>query len=274
MGLIFESDTPTQVKKPRLRTKDDWINIGVEYQDRKSRGWTQEQISRDLKIPVSTLQKRLRTYRKEIEKAYEDYQKSPKKPRKTGNKKLDLINQFRSQLRARTKDSNAANNNKSVKWFKQTIKTSLRTKSTSRPTAGKMYTFHYDAKTKESLPYWDKFPLIIYLGSWKTKDGRTVLSGLNLHYIPPKARQEFLEELLPHASTTNINSNTKLKINWSMVKSMRGSDVMIKSYLPTQLKSSMMEIKPTDWAHAIFLPTMQFVSGGKRYSSKKVWSQY
>ena len=42
---------------------------------------------------------------------------------------------------------------------------------------GKMYFYYYDAKTKDMLPYWDKFPLVIPLEVHT--DG---FIGLNLHY--------------------------------------------------------------------------------------------
>ena len=33
------------------------------------------------------------------------------------------------------------------------------------PEAGKLYLYAYDAKNKDTLPVWDKFPLILCLGS-------------------------------------------------------------------------------------------------------------
>lgn len=275
--MIFEAVSPATAKK--RKTKEDWVKIGVDYLEHRSKGWTRTQYCKEAEISVSTFEKAMRRFKPEIEAAFKEESKKPKKTKSTGNRKKDLINQFREQLRTRSKDTNAANNNKSVNWFKGVIKDAMRTKTRSvsratKLTIGRLYTYVYDARDKKTLPYWDKFPLIIYLGSRPTKTGGVIFHGLNLHYIPPKARQEFLEELLPNATTKTINSNTKLRVNWGMVKGMRGSDLMIKAYLPSHVKSGFEEIKPTDWANAIYLPTHQFVSQGKRFSARKVWSKY
>lgn len=269
MAIIFEEDM-----SPKRMTKEKWIELGVKYLEKKERGWSALQFAKEYNLKHATMSRAFRKFREEIREQYEIERKKPKKRSKPTSKKKDLINQFREALRAKSKDSNASNNNKSVKWFKEKIKESLRTKQTTRPIPGKMYTFVYDAKLKDTLPYWDKFPLILYLGVKVTKDGRKLFTGINLHYIPPKARQEFMEELLPYASTKNLSANTKLKINWDTVKSMRGSDLMIKTYLPSHLKTSMNEIKPTDWPNAIYMPTQQFMSKGKRFGARQVWSRY
>lgn len=146
----------------------------------------------------------------------------------------------------------------------------------AKPATGRLYTFAYDAKYKDTLPYWDRFPLIIFLGSGRSKAGNLVFYGLNLHYAPPRARQEFLEELLKrgYGSTKRLSNKTVLKINWGNVKGMRGATEMIKAYLPSHLKSPLAEIAPKDWAKAVWLPTQQFMSKGKPYGAKKVWSKY
>jgi kynureninase len=88
--------------------------------------------------------------------------------------------------------------------------------------------------------------------------------GLNLHYIPPKARQQFLEELLKqYANTPTITNKTKLKIDWSQVKGFAGADKMIKAYLPGHIRGSLAEIKPADWAN--------MAVEGHFYSDKPWW---
>jgi hypothetical protein len=52
---------------------------------------------------------------------------------------------------------------------------------------GRMYFYFYDPKTKDSLPYYDRFPLVIPIERYS--DG---FLGLNLHYIHPKQRIIFL----------------------------------------------------------------------------------
>lgn len=254
------------------KTKQQWVDLGVEMLGFIDKGYTQKGFIDSLGLNYETASRAFRKYKKDIilKKSAQDL--SSKKGRlSASDQKISLINAFRNGLRARATDSNANNNNKSVKWFNDTIKASVRGHKVSVPTPGSIYAYVYDAKHKETLPYWDKFPLIIYLGSYKAKNGNQLLMGLNLHYIPPKARQEFLESLLAYSTTKSFSNKTRLKINWNKVKNMKGADKMIKAYLPNHIKGSMTEIKPADWIQIIFLPLQQFISQGKRFSAQKVW---
>ena len=85
-------------------------------------------------------------------------------------------------------------------WFRQRVQSmklsgegfyrQAELRKAKRYLEGRMYLFFYDAKTKDKLPYWDRFPLIFILEI--TQDGFT---GLNLHYLPPRLRVRFLYEL-------------------------------------------------------------------------------
>ena len=57
---------------------------------------------------------------------------------------------------------------------------------------GNMYMMFYDAKTKDKLPYCDRFPLVIPFDTVSVKNG---FYGINLHYIAPIARVGLLEQL-------------------------------------------------------------------------------
>lgn len=274
--MIFEDAQPLTrelMMERKNKSKENWIEIGVDYLDKKASGWTQIKYSRETGIPVSTLQKALYRYKTDINNAYEILGNTPvakRKPTKLQQKK-DIINAFRAQIK---KSSNSPTHNKSTKWFEDTLKKRVKNKAVINPKPGAIYTFVYDAKHKNTLPYWDKFPLIIFLGMQaSTKSKSIMMQGLNLHYITPRQRQSFLEELLIYMTTKTLNSNTKLKIKWSNVKHMRGSTEMIKNYLPGNIKGKLIEINPTDWASVIFLPTQKFISNGRNFNSKAVWSK-
>ena len=183
-----------------------------------------------------------------------------------------LVEQFRSQMTAMAALPNAQKNNKSVKWFNATVRNIPLSRVGTKPEVGKMYTYVYDAKHKKTLPYWDKFPLVIILDV-----NAQYQLGLNLHYVPPKFRQVFLEKLLA-ANPRLLNQKTigpraKFKINWAAVKKYPGADKMIKLYIRSRVKGSMVEISPTQWANTIYLPTQQFLDKeGKRFSARKVWA--
>jgi len=67
------------------------------------------------------------------------------------------------------------------------------------PRPGKMFMFFYDPKTKQQLPYYDTFPLILYVES--APGG---FYGLNLHYLPPAQRAKLFDALLETANNKNV----------------------------------------------------------------------
>ena len=65
---------------------------------------------------------------------------------------------------------------------------------------GRMYFYFYNPKWKDSLPYYDRFPLVIPIERYQ--DG---FLGLNLHYIHPKQRIILLDKLSEVASNNNYD---------------------------------------------------------------------
>lgn len=133
-------------------------------------------------------------------------------------------------------------------------------KTTFRP--GFMYHFMYDAKGAETLPYWDKFPLMIAVGP--AEGG---FYGLNLHYIAPPLRARFLDKLLDTINNDRFDETTKFKINYSVLSRMaklKAFAPCFKHYLFTQTKSRIMMIPASEWEISIFLPTEKFQGTNKR----------
>jgi len=130
---------------------------------------------------------------------------------------------------------------------------SVKSYRVSGPKPGRMYQFGYNAKTAKTLPYWDKYPLMICLGV----SGQHIL-GINLHYIPPKQRAEFLDIVMKYSSTKTTSNSTYLKINYSKIKRHKWVPHMIKKYLFSHVVEVFQEIAPKDWGKAIQLPTQQF----------------
>ena len=71
---------------------------------------------------------------------------------------------------------------------------------------GNMFMFFYDPKHKDTLPYYDKFPLIIMVE--KAPGG---FYGLNLHYLPPILRAKFLDSLMDVTNNKKYDETTDLK---------------------------------------------------------------
>jgi hypothetical protein len=133
-----------------------------------------------------------------------------------------------------------------------------------------MYMFVYDPKHKETLPYYDRFPLIILVEPDRAGTG---FYGLNLHYIRPETRALFLDKLFDTmGSTDDIQEKTKLRIRYELIskaKRYREFRPCFKHYLFDHVKSRISMVKPLDWETAIFLPTEHFVKANKT----KVWKE-
>lgn len=142
-----------------------------------------------------------------------------------------------------------------------------KSKLKTRIEIGKMYFFVYDPKHKQTLPYYDMFPLVFPVEPYS--DG---FLGINLHYIDPSSRIRLLDKLYSIASNQSFDSKTKLKISYSVLSnSLRffESTPCIKRYLYSQLDSPFMEVSSDEWEIAALLP----VSGFVKSSDNKVWKQ-
>ena len=65
---------------------------------------------------------------------------------------------------------------------------------------GSMQMFFYDPKTKDTLPYYDRFPLVVVVGP-----AEKGFYGLNLHYLPPILRAKMLDSLMEVATSKKIS---------------------------------------------------------------------
>jgi hypothetical protein len=134
-------------------------------------------------------------------------------------------------------------------------------KQQNTPKWGYMYMFLYDAKHKETLPYYDRFPLVIMLSP--APGG---FLGLNLHYLHPRIRALFLDQLLATISDDKLTEGTRLKLRYQLLaraRKFRYFQPCLKHYLFEQMKSRPAQIMAPDWETAIFLPTESFKGAQK-----------
>jgi hypothetical protein len=176
--------------------------------------------------------------------------------------------------------SNAIRNSaKSRKWFREqaTKMGKIRTSRVmrkewiaDRPVIGKLYLYQYDAKHKDELEYWDKFPLVFFFNSY-SKDGKNYLVGINLHYLPPALRMVLFAELLSIRNEKRYRKNTKLKISWEILQAFSNHKLVqpcVKKYLVNHIMSKFIEIPTSDWEVIIPLGLERF----QKQSSAKVWA--
>lgn len=118
---------------------------------------------------------------------------------------------------------------------------------------GHMYMFFYDPKTKDTLPYYDKFPLIIAV-----EPAKGGFYGINLHYLPPVLRARFLDSLLDITNDNRYDEKTKFEVSYSLLKraaKYRYFKPCFKHYLTSQVKSRFAKVSAPEWEIATFLPT-------------------
>lgn len=130
---------------------------------------------------------------------------------------------------------------------------------------GNMYLFFYDPKTKETLPYYDRFPLVLPFE--KTPDG---FLGLNFHYLPPLLRVRLLERLLMFKNTKGLTDRTRLRFSYEAVATAAKFDLAkpcIKRYLSSHVRSRFSLIPANQWVTAMLLPVERFMKVNK----EQVW---
>ena len=126
----------------------------------------------------------------------------------------------------------------------------------SRPAVGKMYVYFYDPKYKETLPYYDRFPLTILVGP-----ARGGFYGLNLHYLPLDIRAKFLDGLLDTINNERYDESTRFRLSYSMLQratKLRAFKPCFKRYLTKHVRSRFAMVQAPEWEIATFLPTADF----------------
>ena len=151
--------------------------------------------------------------------------------------KLEL-EAFRAGITPRTKESRD--------WFRRKAQSLGRVNRNSlmreepvdlanKQIIGSMYMFFYDPKHKDTLPYYDRFPLVIVLD--KAEGG---FLGLNLHYLPPVLRAKFLDGLISTTNNKLYTDDSRFLVTYKMLKSsarLKYFKPCVKHYLTSQVRS-------------------------------------
>ena len=158
----------------------------------------------------------------------------------------------------------AGDRQRSVQWYRRKIR-DLGARVSSRrlinqgalarqPSSGKLNFFFYDPKLKQILPYYDRFPLVLPIGS--APGG---FLGVNFHYLPITLRVRLLEA---------IDGKNLSAADYNSLKKTDLLKPTIKHYLTKQVRSGFLRIEEEDFLPACPLPVQQF----KKASSSRVYS--
>jgi hypothetical protein len=165
-----------------------------------------------------------------------------------------------------------ARESKAREWYRDTAQTYRRVNEgqlmrgdterlTARPLIGQMYLFNYDAKHKDTLPYFDRFPLVFPFK--KVKGG---FYGINLHYLPLQYRARLMDALYDVTNNNRYDETTRLRISYDILNQasrFRYFKPCVKHYLTSQLRSRFLYIYPSEWDIALFLPLERFHGASK-----------
>ena len=175
---------------------------------------------------------------------------------------------FRKGITPRTKESIAWFRKKAGAMSSVTSKKIMNSEPIelrNRQVIGSMFMYYYDPKTKDTLPYYDRFPLSIIVS--RAPGG---FYGLNLHYLQPTLRAKFLDGLIDITNNKAYDETTKFQATYSMLQKsskLRFFKPCLKRYLSSNVRSRFAYVPPPEWEIATFLPMAEF----EKKSQNQVW---
>lgn len=140
---------------------------------------------------------------------------------------------------------------------------------------GRMIMFFYNPKHRDTLPYYDMFPLVLPI-KFYTGKGSGFL-GLNLHYLPMSLRVRFLNEIYKIFKNKHLNERKQLELTYEMLQKssrFRYFRPCIHRYLYSApngggVKSRFYLVDPSEWDKMIALPVERFQGSTK----ERVWKE-
>jgi len=158
---------------------------------------------------------------------------------------------------------------KSVNWFRekiqefgkpgpqQLLRDGRRTKGVN---FGTLNMFIYSPKHKDTLPYYDTFPLVLPIGP-----AAGGFMGLNFHYLPIQMRIKLLDKIVDGGGSLNVAAQSgkrpRLITDYSQLKRIPMAKAIVKHYLTGYVKSDFRAITSEELIVAALLPVQRFQKG-------------
>lgn len=179
---------------------------------------------------------------------------------------------------------------RSQDWFRQKIKElgsavpfdkagllkSTKDLQSSRIMPGTLVFFGYDPKYKETLPYYDRFPLSFIFNMDKLG-----MTGINFHYLPLPVRIKLFDKMWQIAKNSKLPTQQVMALNWNLLSNATKFPEVapaVKRYLFGHVQTRFIKIPLEDWKTAIMLPNEMFAKQSARtvasYSLKIMASQF
>lgn len=124
---------------------------------------------------------------------------------------------------------------------------------------GGVFFFKYEAKTKDRLSMWDKYPLCVPLDRYT--DG---FLGLNMHYLGKGTRQGVINSVRSMRDDGRLSNTVRTKAkNWQFIMNSGANEALfkrcVKRYLFSHVRSEFVRIQPEEYAKAVQLPLEEWV---------------
>ena len=126
-------------------------------------------------------------------------------------------------------------------------------KQKKTPFFGRLNMFFYDPKLKKTLPYYDRFPLVLPLERYS--DG---FLGINFHYLPINLRIKLLDRMVDFSNNTEFDESTTLDVDYTGVKGIRLVKPTLKRYLSGRVKTNFRRVDADEFTVATLLPVQRF----------------
>jgi hypothetical protein len=154
-----------------------------------------------------------------------------------------------------------------VDWFRQKASATMNINTsrliagnkdyqTSRIVPGHLYMFGYDAKMKDVLPFYDRFPVVFPF----SRDADS-FTGINLHYLPHIYRARLMDALYQVVTDQKFNERTRLNLSYRLLQSsskFKYFEPCVKKYLFSHVQSKFLQVPSNEWDIALFLPLERF----------------
>ena len=130
---------------------------------------------------------------------------------------------------------------------------------------GHMYFMNYDPKWKNTLKYYDRFPLVLPIEAWQRG-----FIGMNFHYLPYDLREALMKKLITRINLKEDTQRSYIDITYNDVKPfVRYKEVKptIHKYDITYSSGTFIHIAADEWNTAIHLPVEDF----RKASKGHVW---
>ena len=174
---------------------------------------------------------------------------------------------FRAGVTPRTDQSRQwfRNEVKNIKVNRRSLLKDPSLEKRNKARIGSMYMYFYDPKHRETLPYYDVFPLTIMV-----EPVQGGFYGLNLHYLPLALRAKLFDQLVDLTNNKKYDESTRFKLRYDLLKSaskLRLFNPCFKHYLYSQIEGRVAMVEAPVWEMALFLPTEQF----RKSTKSAVW---